>query len=59
MGLDANWSVALSVAIVALACKFYSRGFISNAAVLIDIIAVYFLAYALGLVRFGKVASAS
>ena len=54
-----HWSVALSVVIVALACKFYSRGFISNAAVLIGIIAGYLLAYALDMVSFGKVASAS
>ena len=54
-----HWSVAGAVVIVALACKFFGRGLISNAAVLIGIIAGYLLAYAQGMVSFAPVAKAS
>ncbi len=54
-----HWSVALCVIIVALLCKFLSKGLISNAAVLIGIIAGYLLAFANGMVNFGPVGGAS
>lgn len=54
-----HWSVALTVVIVALLCKFFMKGLISNAAILIGLIAGYLLAIALGMVSFGAVANAS
>ncbi len=54
-----HWSVALCVIIVALLCKFLSSGLISNAAVLIGIIAGYLLAFANGMVNFAPVGAAS
>ena len=54
-----HWSVALCVIIVALLCKFLSKGLISNAAVLIGIVAGYLLAFANGMVNFGPVGGAS
>ncbi len=54
-----HWSVALCVIVVALLCKFLSTGLISNAAVLIGIIAGYLLALANGMVDFGPVGGAS
>ena len=54
-----HWSVAGIVVIVALICKFFGRGLISNAAVLIGIIAGYLLAFAQGMVNFAPVAKAS
>ena len=53
-----HWSVALCVIVVALLCKFLSKGLISNAAVLIGIIAGYLLAFANGMVNFGPVGGA-
>ena len=54
-----HWSVAGIVVVVALICKFFGRGLISNAAVLIGIIAGYLLAFAQGMVNFSPVAKAS
>ncbi|PCH93892.1 MAG: uracil permease [Rhodobacteraceae bacterium] len=54
-----HWSVALTVVIVALLCKFFTKGAISNSAILIGLIAGYILAYTLGMVNFGAVAKAS
>ena len=54
-----HWSVAGAVVIVALICKFFGKGLISNAAVLIGIIAGYILAFAQGMVNFAPVAKAS
>jgi len=55
-----HWSVAGTVIIVALLCKFFGRGLVSNAAILIGIIAGYILAYALGdMVSFKSVAEKS
>ena len=54
-----HWSVAGTVVIVALLCKFFGRGLISNAAVLIGIIAGYILAYVQGMVNFASVGKAS
>lgn len=54
-----HWSVALTVVIVALVLKFFTKGIISNAAILIGLVAGYVLAFALGMVNFGAVANAS
>ena len=54
-----HWSVALTVIIVALWVKFRTSGALSNAAILIGLLAGYALAYMLGMVSFGGVAKAS
>lgn len=54
-----HWSVALTVIIVALLVKFRTSGALSNAAILIGLLAGYALAYLLGMVSFGGVAKAS
>ena len=54
-----HWSVALTVIIVALMVKFRTSGALSNAAILIGLLAGYALAYMLGMVSFGGVAKAS
>lgn len=54
-----HWSVALTVVIVALGVKFYTKGALSNAAILVGLLAGYALAFALGMVNFGPVAGAS
>jgi xanthine permease len=54
-----HWAVALTVVIVALGVKFYAKGFISNAAILIGMVAGYLLALAFGMVSFGGVGNAS
>lgn len=54
-----HWSVALTVIIVALVVKFKTSGTLSNAAILIGLIAGYALAYLMGMVNFGSVAKAS
>lgn len=53
-----HWSVALLVVIVALGCKFFGRGLVSNAAILFGLLAGYALAFAYGMVNFGAVAKA-
>jgi xanthine permease len=58
-GSLANWSVAGTVIVVTLALKFYARGMLSSAAVLIGLIAGYVLAYMMGMVSFGNVGKAS
>ena len=54
-----HWSVALTVIIVALGVKFFSKGMLSNAAILLGLIAGYVVAYTQGMVNFGAVAKAS
>lgn len=54
-----HWSVALTVVIVALALKFFTKGTLSNAAILVGLIAGYVLAFILGMVNFAPVAKAS
>ncbi len=54
-----HWAVAGSVVVVALLCKFFTKGLISNAGILIGMIVAYILAYFLGMVNFGAVAKAS
>ena len=54
-----HWSVALSVILVALVVKFRTNGILSNAAILIGLLAGYILAFLLGMVSFGGVVKAS
>lgn len=54
-----HWSVALTVVIVALVLKFYTKGILSNAAILVGLLAGYVLAFVLGMVNFGAVAKAA
>jgi len=54
-----HWSVALTVIFVAILVKFKSSGPLSNAAILIGILAGYFLAFILGMVSFSGVGNAS
>ena len=54
-----HWSLALVVIIVALGCKFFTRGLTSSAAVLIGLIAGYLVGIATGAVNFGAVGKAA
>ena len=58
-GTIAMWTPALVVIFVTLAIKFFTRGFLSVAAVLIGILAGYAVAWAMGQVNFGGVGRAS
>jgi xanthine permease len=54
-----NWGIALVVIIVTLAVKFFTRGILSVAAVLIGLLVGYALAWMLGMVNFGNVGRAA
>ena len=54
-GTLAMWTPALVVIVVTLAVKFFTRGFLAVAAVLIGLIAGYLVAWAMGQVGFGGV----
>ena len=54
-----HWAAALTVVIVALVFKFFTKGVISNAAILIGLVAGYVLALIMGMVNFAPVANAS
>ncbi|MGI9422262.1 MAG: uracil-xanthine permease family protein [Hyphomicrobiaceae bacterium] len=54
-----NWFVACFVIVVTLGLKFFTRGLLSVAAVLLGLIAGYVLALALGMVSFGNVERAA
>ena len=54
-----HWSVALSVVVVALGLKFFTKGELSNSAILIGLLVGYAIAFAMGMVNFGAVAKAS
>ncbi len=54
-----HWSVALTVIVVSLLLKFFTKGALSNAAILVGLLAGYALAYALGMVNFGAVSGAA
>ena len=54
-----HWAVALSVVVVSLIVKFYTKGFFSSAAILIGLIAGYILAMLFGMVNFGGVGNAA
>ena len=58
-GGAANWFQALVVIVVTLGIKFYSRGFLSVAAVLVGLIVGYIVALIMGDVNFGSVGNAS
>lgn len=54
-----HWALALIVVVVSLGLKFYSKGLMSTAAVLIGLIVGYVIAIPLGMVNFGGVGSAA
>ena len=54
-----HWTVALTVVVVSLACKFLTKGLVSNAAILIGLVAGYLVAMFMGMVSFGGVAKAA
>ena len=54
-----HWSVALTVIIVSLLLKFFTKGILSNAAILVGLLAGYALAIVMGMVSFGAVSNAS
>ena len=54
-----HWSLALVVIIVALGCKFFTRGLTSSAAILLGLIAGYLVGIATGAVNFGAVGKAA
>ena len=54
-----NWSVALVVIVVTLGLKFFTRGTLSVAAVLLGLVAGYVVAFALGMVSFDAVGRAA
>jgi xanthine permease len=58
-GSLAMWTPALVVVLVTLAIKFFARGFMAVAAVLIGIIVGYIVAYLMGQVNFGNIGRAS
>lgn len=58
-GSAQSWFVALVVVVVTLAVKFFTRGLMSVAAVLIGLIAGYAVAWLLGMVSFAAVARAA
>jgi uracil-xanthine permease len=54
-----NWSIALVVIVATLVLKFFARGMLSVAAVLLGMVAGYFYALLLGKVNFAPVAQAA
>jgi len=58
-GSGTNWFVAMVVVVVTLLVKFFSRGFLSVAAVLVGLVAGYIVAAMLGMVSLGGVGRAS
>lgn len=58
-GSWAHWFPALTVIIVALGVKFYTKGTMSAAAILVGLVAGYIVAYATGLVNFSAVGNAA
>lgn len=54
-----SWTVALVVVLVTLGVKFFTRGMMSVAAVLIGLVVGYLVAMAFGMVSFGNVARAA
>ena len=54
-----RWGLALVVIFVALGFKFFTRGTMSSAAILIGLIAGYVVGYLTGVVNFGGVAKAA
>lgn len=58
-GSLAMWTPALVVVIITLAIKFFTRGFMAVAAVLVGIIVGYIVAYFMGQVSFGNIGRAA
>ena len=58
-GSMSKWILALIVIVVALGFKFYARGILSSASVLIGLIAGYVVAIFMGVVNFDAVTNAS
>ena len=54
-----NWSVAMVVIVTTVGFKFFTRGMLSLAAVLIGLIVGYLVALSLGMVNFGNVGKAA
>ena len=54
-----HWTVALTVVLLSLICKFLTKGLVSNAAILIGLLGGYVVAMAMGMVNFGGVAKAA
>ena len=50
-----HWTVALTVIVVALGFKFITKGILSNAAILLGLIAGYLVAFMFGMVNFAAV----
>jgi len=57
-GFD-HWFLALVVILVSLGLKFFARGMLSTAAILLGLIAGYLVAIPMGMVNFGNIAKAS
>ncbi len=58
-GAASSWFVAMVVVVVTLAVKFFTRGLLSVAAVLIGLIVGYAVAWLMGMVSFGAVERAA
>ena len=54
-----HWGLALVVIVITLGLKFFTRGMVSTAAVLIGLVVGYVVAIVLGMVGFGRVADAA
>ena len=54
-----HWTVALTAIVVALGFKFMTKGILSNAAILLGLIAGYLVAFMFGMVNFAAVGKAS
>lgn len=54
-----HWSVALTVIVVSLGVKFFTKGMLSASGILIGLVAGYILAIVLGMVNFAPVSGAS
>ena len=50
-----HWTVALTVIVVALGFKFMTKGILSNAAILLGLIAGYLVAFMFGMVNFAAI----
>ncbi len=58
-GTFQHWFLALVVIFVAIGIKFFVKGFASSAAVLIGLIAGYFVGVVMGMVDFGRIGGAA
>ena len=58
-GAIEHWSLALIVIVITLGLKFFTKGLLSTAAVLIALIIGYLVAIPMGMVNFSKIAGAA